>query len=226
MTDRRLDEAYVPDLIPDEDVEHYERGGYGARMGWGDTPAVLVVDMVKIFTDSDFPLGRSDTAENAIASTERLLDATRDAGLPVYYTRMPLDEALSSAYRGIFDKKKQGGSKQWDREAGHTIDTALEPNDEDVVIEKSKPSAFFDTHLGNMLRQHGVDTLVVAGVSTSGSIRATVLDALCSNFNVVVPQECVSDRSVFSHQVTLFELDMKYADVTPLDDVVETIETF
>jgi nicotinamidase-related amidase len=226
MTDSRLEEAYVPDIIPDEDVEHYERGGYGARMGWGDTPAVLVVDMVKIFTDSDFPLGRSDTAEDAIASTERLLAAARDAELPVYYTRMPLDEAVSSAYRGIFDKKKAGGSEQWDREAGHTIDPALEPADDDVVLEKSKPSAFFDTHLGNLLRQHSIDTLVVAGVSTSGSIRATVLDALCSNFNVIVPQECVSDRSVFSHEVTLFELDMKYADVTPLDDVIGNIEPF
>jgi len=94
-----------------------------------------------------------------------------------------------------------------------------------VVIEKPKPSAFFDTHFGNILRDLDVDTLVVAGVSTSGGVRATVLDAISSNFRVVVPQECVADRATVPHEVALFDMDMKFADVTPVEEVIETIES-
>ncbi len=88
------------------------------------------------------------------------------------------------------------------------------------MVTKSKPSAFFGTPLASMLTYLGVDTLVVTGMVTSGCVRATVVDAFSHNYRVVVPIECVADRSATSHQVNLFDMDMKYADVLPLADVL------
>ena len=99
----------------------------------------------------------------------------------------------------------------------------LAPEPDDVVIQKPRASAFFDTHLANLLHHEGVDTLVVAGTNTGGCVRATVVDSHSSNFRTVVPPECVAGASTVVHEVTLFDLDMRYADVTPLDDVLDRI---
>jgi len=224
MTADRFDDAYIPDLIPEEDLAIFERGGYGARMGWGESPAVVVVDMVEAFTSSEY-LGRTSAAQAAVDETDRLLGAARAADLPVFYTRLPREEAIATASRGAFDLKKVGGPSTWDPDAGYDIHPDIAPTDEDVVIEKPKPSAFFDTHFGNILRHLDVDTLVITGVSTSGGVRATVLDAISSNFHAVVPQECVADRASVPHEVALFDMDMKFADVTPVEEVIETIES-
>ena len=85
-------------------------------------------------------------------------------------------------------------------------------------------AGFFDTHLGTMLRYYGVDTLIVTGMTTSGCVRATVVDAYCSNFYPVVPIECVAVRSSLSHDIALFDMDMKYGDVAPLDDVIDELK--
>jgi maleamate amidohydrolase len=102
----------------------------------------------------------------------------------------------------------------------HEIADAIKPGPGDIVVTKSKPSAFFGTPLASMLTSLGVDTLVVTGMVTSGCVRATVIDAFSHNYRVVVPLECVADRSATSHQVNLFDMDMKYADVLPLADVL------
>ncbi|MCW8173537.1 isochorismatase family protein [Natrialba swarupiae] len=100
----------------------------------------------------------------------------------------------------------------------------IEPGPQDVVIdEKYKPSMFFGTQLESMLSYDGVDTLIVTGMTTSGCVRATVVDAFSYNYRIIVPEECVADRSQISHETTLFDIDMKYGDVRPLDDVLEQL---
>ncbi|WP_436933788.1 isochorismatase family protein [Halovenus marina] len=223
MVSDRFEAAYIPDVVPETDLDHLDSGGYGARMGWGDSPAVLVVDMLKLFADSEF-LGRSEESTGALAGTKRLLAAAREADIPIYYTKLADDEATFSAHRGIVDLKKEGGGATVDLDAASTIHPEVAPEPDDIVVEKAKLSAFFDTHLSTMLRHEGIDTLVVAGLSTSGGIRSTVVEANSHNFRPIVAQECVSDRSVISHEISLFDIDMKYGDVESLDTIVERFE--
>jgi nicotinamidase-related amidase len=223
MVSGRFDEVYVPDVVPETDLDHLDSGGYGARMGWGDSPAVLVVDMLELFADSEF-LGRSEESTDALAATRRLLAAAREADVPIYYTKLADDETTLSAHRGIVDLKKEDGRANVDLDAASTIHPEVAPASDDIVIEKPKLSAFFETHLSTMLRHEGIDTLVVAGLSTSGGIRSTVVEANSHNFRPIVAQECVSDRSVISHEISLFDIDMKYGDVEPLDAIVERFD--
>lgn len=220
MTYDAFGDAYVPDRIPDEDLSYFEKGGHGTRIGWGESPAVLVVDMTEEFTSSDYSAGRSDTGERAVSANERLLEAAREANLPVAYTR-PWD-GMPATYRGT-TKSVRDESAAEERAEANVVREELAPEEGDIEIEKPRASAFFDTHLDNMLHYYGVDTLIVTGMTTSGCVRASVVDSHSSNFRTIVPIEAVADRSVISHEINLFDIDMKYADVTPLDEVVERI---
>ena len=212
--------AYVPDIIPAEERERYAKGNMGKRVGFGARPAVLVVDMTRAFTEDRFPLGCSVAGAPCAAAIRTLLEAVRPQGVPVLYTRY--DAFAADAEWGRWLDKGTGAepdSRMRGPEA-HEIADAIKPGPGDIVVTKSKPSAFFGTPLASMLTYLGVDTLVVTGMVTSGCVRATVIDAFSHNSRVVVPLECVADRSATSHQVNLFDMDMKYADVLPLADVL------
>ena len=229
MADSLRESHYVPDEVPQADLEYFDRGGDSSReIGWGDTPAVLVVDMTCAFVDGSYPTGRTDTGQAAVEANEELVETARDAGVPVFFTT-PLDsDVYPRDYNGT--TKSSAGSERTDEEAerwdeGNTIPDPIAPNDDEVVIQKPRASAFFDTHMSNLLHHYGIDTLIVTGMTTSGCVRATVVDGHSSNFRVIVPEECAADRSIISHEISLFDIDMKYADVTPLDDVIETLES-
>lgn len=215
-----LEDAYVPDVIPTTDLEYFEKGGFGGRLGWGEAPALLVVDLTKEFTSEEFSLGRSDVGDAVVEATARLLETAREAGVPVFYTKP--DGDLPSAYPGTA-KEPEGGDRSVDREQGNVIRGEIEPREGEHVIEKPRASAFFDTHLASELHHYGVDTAIVTGMTTSGCVRATVVDAYSSNVRPIVPIECVGDRATISHEVSLFDMDMKYADVTSLTDVVDHV---
>lgn len=222
MVSDRFTDAYVPEMVSRDDLQHFDRGGYGARMGWGEEPAVIVVDMVELFASSDH-LGRSDESMDAVSATEQLLKTARDVGVPIYYTRLADQESTFAAHRGIVDMKKEGDSAGLDLSAASTIIPQIAPEPHDVILEKPKLSAFFDTHLAAMLRHEGIDTVVIAGLSTSGGIRSTVVDANSHNFRPIIPFECVSDRADISHEMALFDIDMKFGDVTPLNAVLDQL---
>lgn len=222
-------ELYVPDVVPEADREFYEsQRRYGNRVGWGDQPVVLIVDMTLAFTEE------ADDGAACIAANERLLEAAREAEVPVYYTTpspagsgpegYPVTTKASPAScRG--PPKGGEGRPAW-LDKLDRIAPELEPREDEQVIQKERASAFFDTHLGNMLRYESCDTLVVAGMTTSGCIRSTVVDSHSSNFRTIVPEECVADPSGISHEVGLFDMDVKYADVTPLEAVIEKLEKY
>ncbi len=212
--DDRFDDAYVPDSVPDQDLEYFDRGGHGARIGWGDSPALVVIDMTDAFVSE-----RSAAGDPAVDAAERVLAAARDAAIPIVFTRP--DRDLPDGYRGTTKPKAADAPG---RSGTNEFHERLAPRENEVVIDKPRASGFFDTHLANMLHEWGVDTAVVCGISTSGCVRATVVDAHSSNFNVIVPQEATADRSQISHEISLFDMDMKYADVTPVDDVVDRLE--
>jgi nicotinamidase-related amidase len=224
-----MSDLYVPDVVPEADREFYEsQRRYGNRVGWGDQPVVLVVDMTLAFTEE------TDDGAACIEANERLLEAARGAEVPVYYaTPSPAGsgpegypvttKASPASSRG--PEKGGDGRPAW-LDKLDRIAPELEPREDEQVIQKERASAFFDTHLGNMLRYEGCDTLVVAGMTTSGCIRSTVVDSHSSNFRTIVPEECVADPSGISHEVGLFDMDVKYADVTPLEDVIEKLRSY
>jgi nicotinamidase-related amidase len=195
----------------------------GGDMGWGDNPAVVVVDMTEAFVSDEYMSGRTETGQVAVEANEELLAVAREADIPVFYTTLFGDDTVPDEYLA-----REGEELDEERRKvygeGNVVTEALEPQEGDVVIQKPAPSAFFETHLSGMLTDYGIDTLIVTGMSTSGCVRSTVVDAASSNYKVVVPIECVADRCPTSHEISLFDMDMKWADVRPLDQVTDSIE--
>jgi maleamate amidohydrolase len=224
MTELRNDRtaAYVPDLIPASDRAMYIKGGFGQRIGFGQVPAVLIVDATRAFVEDEFPLGSSRRGRPAIAAIRRLLDAARAAHTPIFFTRMEPFKTRTEAGRW-FEASPSALADPGDHRAdeGASIPTEISPLEGEVVITKPKPSAFFGTQLQSMLVMQRVDTLIVAGMVTSGCVRATVEDGFAYNYRVIVPIECVSDRAEVPHQVNLFDMGMLTADVIPLELVVD-----
>lgn len=193
---------------------------FGGRVGFGRRPAVLVVDFFYGCTDPAY-LGGGTVGE-AVDRTAALLRTARAAGVPVIYTVTQYRADGRDA--GFFGVKVpllrllQEGSKAVE------IDSRVAPFPEDHVVVKKMASAFFGTPLQGLLAGLGTDTVIVAGCTTSGCVRASVVDACSSGYRVIVPRECVGDRAPGPHEASLFDMDAKYADVAGLDDVLRRLE--
>jgi maleamate amidohydrolase len=188
--------------------------GLGGRAGADRRPALVVVDLNYGFTDPASPL-HCDTAV-AVPAVARLLAAARQAGRAVAFTTVEYDAAGREIARAFLAKVPalamlEPGSR-WPQ-----IDARIAPRDGEPVLAKLFASAFFGTPLGALLASHGCDTVVVCGASTSGCVRATVVDALQHGYRVVVPREAVADRAPGPHEASLFDIDAKYGDVVGLD---------
>jgi maleamate amidohydrolase len=213
--------AYIPERITPEERERYLKGHMGARAGFGRRPAVLVVDMTRAFTEDRFPLGSSKAGGPCAQAIRRLLDLARPLGLPVVFTRYGPFATDAEWGRWLGKGTAAEPDSPMRHPEAHEIVDLLEPASGEVALVKTKPSAFFGTPLASLLAWHGVDTVIVTGMVTSGCVRATVVDAFSYNYRVVVPIECVADRSETCHQINLFDMDMKYADVVPLEEVLD-----
>ena len=223
------------DAIPPEDVARYLDAGYGdtfsgdefRAISAGTSPALVVVDMTLAFVDARWPTGCGETARPAVEANARLLDEMRRLGYPVYFTKLYADPG-HVPFPGQKGRWKTVGRRppEEDLPPGDVIVDELAPKPDELVICKShKPSGFFGTELAALLVYDKVDTVVVTGLTTSGCVRATAVDAFQYNFDVVIPFECVADRSQISHKVNLLDLHMKYADVAPLDHVIDWLNS-
>jgi nicotinamidase-related amidase len=204
--------------VPDEELATYRKGGFGERIGFGARAALLNIDTTWMFVDPSYDMCAREMPELRSAITD-LTTQFRGLNLPVYYSRR--DNRNHPVRRGIWNLKLSVAETH-----GYTTDMradqwpdAYAPTEADVVIEKNKPSCFFETPLESFLRYDRVDTLVVVGISTSGCVRAAVTDAFSHNFRVIVVEDAVGDRSPSAHQASLFDMDMKFADVESHDYV-------
>jgi maleamate amidohydrolase len=197
------------------DKEMYASRGFGNKIGFGERPALLVIDFIKGFTDTACPLGSNLDAE--IAATKRLLDLFRSYSLPVHFTTTAYDDAMVSA--GVFVKKVPSLAHLKFGSNWIEIDDRLAPISGEVVWTKQYASAFFGTALASSLSAQKVDTLIVTGCTTSGCVRASAVDACQNGLLTNVVRECVGDRSVAAHEANLNDLDAKYADVVSLKEV-------
>ena len=184
-------------------------GAFDGHLPFGQRPALLIVDFVMAYLDPASPLYAG--VEEALASNERLLAAARAAGIPVIFTNVEYEPG--GADGGIFYRKVPA-LRLFDRGSPYgAVPATLRPRVSEPVITKQYASAFFGTDLAAMLRDMGVDTLLITGLSTSGCVRATALDACQHGFLPFVVREACGDRHQAPHEASLFDLQAKYAEV-------------
>jgi len=208
--------------MPEDKQEIYRQAGMDNQVGYGKKPALLVVDLQTGFTDAESSLGGD--LSSVIERTNELLDAAHDGNVPVILTRVITTREDGRDF-GVWAKKipklktLQTGSK-WVE-----IDPMLHTNSTDHILDKRQASAYHETELDSMLTAMGIDTVVVSGCTTSGCIRATVVDACSHGYHTVVPETAVGDRADEPHDANLFDMDAKYADVRPVEEVTEYLAT-
>lgn len=191
--------------------------GFHGNAGFGESPALLIIDMNVGFTDPDSPLVCD--LESVVSAIGELLAEARRAHVPVVYTTVVFDEGDRVAAKAFIDKipaltTLEAGSR-WVE-----IDPRIAPESSEPVLKKLFASAFFGTPLQALLTAHAVDTVIVTGASTSGCVRATVVDAIQHAFRPIVPREAVGDRNADAHQANLYDIDAKYGDVVSLEETL------
>jgi maleamate amidohydrolase len=197
----------------------YERAGLGGRVGIGSTPAILVIDFQRCFVDPTIPGGADFT--DAIQHTNKLLAAARANGIPILFTRVAYSHDLTDA--GLFIRKCPSLKYAIEGTENVEIDARLQRRATEPLITKKLASAFHGTNLANTLHEIGVDTLIIAGCTTSGCVRASVVDALQHGLRAIVPRQCVADIAPEPHMWSLFDIDSKYGDVTTATEAIEAL---
>jgi nicotinamidase-related amidase len=187
---------------------------FGGEAGFGRRPAVVAVDLIRGFTDPACPLGADLDAE--VAAARAVLDAARDAGVPVLFTTIVYDDERERA-AAVFLRKVPALGVLRPGSPWVEVDPRLGRRDDEPVLVKAHASAFWGTDLAERLADR--DALVVLGATTSGCVRATVVDALQHNLVPIVPEEAVGDRWAGAHRQSLDDMQAKYADVLPASAV-------
>jgi maleamate amidohydrolase len=195
----------------------YEGAGYNKRLGFGERPALILIDFVEAYFDKTSPLYAG--VDSALASAIRLRDTARKAKVPVIYTNVVYHPGGFNG--GMFMKKvptlaimeKGAPMGQWPK--------GLLPSDDELVISKQYPSAFFGTSLSSTLTANNIDTLILTGLSTSGCVRATCVDTVSHGFRPMVVRDAVGDRDERPHEANLFDMNAKYADVVSEQETIE-----
>ncbi|MEY3019434.1 MAG: hypothetical protein RLZZ272_418 [Actinomycetota bacterium] len=228
--------AVWDDVLGETDRKVFEAAGWGRRAGFGERPAVVVIDVNYNFC-GDRPEPILDSIKRwryscgevawtrAIPATQRILEVARRKRLPVIYTTNPRRE--DGFDLGVWTLKSHRSEDDVDvmGHRGNDIVDEVAPEPGDIFIEKRKPSAFFGTPMMSHLTMLRADSLILMGTTTSGCVRATAVDAISYDLKVTISEEASFDRSELSHKVALMDVHMKYADVTTTDDIVANLES-
>jgi maleamate amidohydrolase len=201
------------------DVDIYEKQSFGHRIGFGRRTALLIVDFTVGFNDP--ALFGGGNIDPAIRRTVGLLAFFRERKLPVAFTRVVYAEDGSDA--GVFGLKVPSLRILTEHHPAAQIVPQLEPRKSEYIVRKQHASAFFGTSLAPWLVHQGADTVVVAGCTTSGCVRASVVDASAHNFRPIVARDCVGDRALGPHEANLFDMAQKYADVLDGGEILKEL---
>jgi maleamate amidohydrolase len=203
-----------------DDSDVYRRQDFGHRIGFGRRAALLVIDFTVGFNDP--ALFGGGNIDAAIQRTAGLLEFFRRKKLPVAFTRIVYAQDGSDA--GVFAMKVPSLKTLVESNPAGAIVPELEPRQGELIIRKTEASAFFGTGLAPWLVQQGADTVVITGCTTSGCVRASVVDAVSHNFRPVVASDCVGDRALRPHEANLFDMGQKYADLMERDAIIAALE--
>jgi len=216
---------FQSEFIDPDTVRRYDAAGFGRPVGMGSRPALLIIDVQYRTTGTapvpfeqaieEFPTAVGEVAWDAVGNIAKLVEVFRRNGWPVLY---PYVAPKKSFDQGALGAKVPAIMTIAER--GYDFVEEIAPQEGDVLLPKKHPSAFFGTPLASYLIQTGADSLVVTGCSTSGCVRGTVVDAFAYNYRVSVPSDAVYDRSQVIHDVNLFDMDQKYADVSTTDEII------
>ncbi len=193
---------------------------YDNRLGFGDSPALILVDFVQAYFDESCALYAG--VEDALASALRVRELARAAGIPVIYTNVVYYEEGRDG--GVFFRKAPVLKNFLVGDPMGNWPAGLQPADDELVITKQYPSAFFGTSLASTLKGMGVDTLIITGVTTSGCIRATCVDAMSNGFIPIVVADACGDRHEAPHEANLCDMNAKYADVVGETEAIEYLQ--
>jgi maleamate amidohydrolase len=202
--------------------QSYLERGFSRRIGFGRSPALLVIDMIHAFTDPASPLGSN--LDSVVAALQHLLAAARIVGIPVVFTTVAYDDSAWQAAQ-VFITKVPALKVLKAGTPAVEVDERLEHRTSEPVLLKQFASAFFGTSLSSLLAAQGCDTAIVTGCTTSGCVRASVVDALQYGYRPIVPREAVGDRAPEPHAANLFDIQAKYGDVVALNEVVQYLQT-
>lgn len=199
-----------------DDLDENYRRAYGNRIGFGAQPALILIDFVEAYFNSDCELYAG--VEDALASALRIREVARENNVPVIYTNV------------VYQADGRDGGRFFQKAlplrnftAGNPLGAwpeGLTIGEDELVISKQYPSAFFGTSLASTLAASGIDTLVHTGLSTSGCVRATCVDCCSHGFIPIIAREAVGDRHIAPHESNLFDMDAKYGDVVSEEDVI------
>jgi maleamate amidohydrolase len=219
------------DVLTERDKAVFAGSGFNACQGYGRRPVILVIDVnINFIGDQRKPILESlkrwryscgTEGWDAVQDTRKLLDAAKVKRIPVIYSTgaEPRKDGFDA---GRWADKNSRSSEDHanHKDNGNAIPDVIAPQAEDILITKLKPSAFFGTALAAFLVDLQADSLIVCGTTTSGCVRATVVDAFSLNYKVSVVEECTFDRAQASHKTSLFDMNAKYADVVSLGDTI------
>ncbi len=224
-----MTEATTPSIIDDLTKKRYEAAGFGRPVGLGQRPGLMIIDVQyrtvgtepKPFDEAlqEFTTSCGEEGWAAVPQIQKLLELFRARNWPVFYPHVAPKEsydqgALGAKVPGIMNIPAKG----------YEFVAEVAPREGDVLLPKRHPSAFFGTPLASYLVQSGIDSLVVTGCTTSGCVRGSVVDAFSLNYKVAVPSDAVYDRSPIVHEVNLFDMGQKYADVSTTSELITKLE--
>ncbi len=225
-------------FLTERDKAVFEASGYGTRGGFGKRPALVIIDVNWAFCgDKPEPILESikrwrnscgEDAWTALPYIRSLIDKCHEKGVPVIYTtgvrrEDNWDSGSWTWKNGRSDEDK--ASKPATNVDGNEIVAEIAPAPQDIVVLKQKPSGFFGTNMASYLTLLGCDSVIVTGTTTSGCVRATVLDAFSLNYRIALAEEGCFDRSQASHAINLCDMNAKYADVVKTAEVLTFLDT-
>ena len=206
--------------MSDDLIENYKRA-YSNKVGFGKSPALILVDFAHAYFDKDCDLYAG--VEDALASALRVREAAHAAGIPVILTEVSYQEGGINGGR-FFEKAKPlkafvKGQRTADFAEG------LVPRPDEIIVTKQYPSAFFGTSLASTLTAGGIDSVILTGLTTSGCVRASCVDSMSFGFRTSVVREACGDRHPAPHEANLFDMNAKYADVVTEEEILAYLHT-
>lgn len=207
--------------MSDDNLTQNYAGAFGKRIGFGKRPALAMIDFVEAYFDPSCALYAN--VEETLASALRLQAAARAAKVPVIYTNVVYNKAALNG--GRFYQKSMTLHNFLEGSPMGAWPRGLLPAEDELVISKQYPSAFFGTSLASTLTSLGIDTLIHTGVSTSGCVRATCVDCSSYGFIPIIAREAVGDRHPAPHEANLFDMDAKYGDVVSEAEIITYLQT-